>query len=103
MSKTDNANTTMSDGAKELKRQYQREYRRRNKEKIKQYQNRYWERKFEKVCLAQGVTDNVTDNVTDKISVICACCQGELTHKRSGAKFCSDVCRATYNRIKKSL
>ena len=87
MSKTDNANTTMSDGAKELKRQYQREYRRRNKEKIKQYQNRYWERKYEKACLTQGV--------------ICACCHIELTH--SGAKFCSDVCRATYNRIKKSL
>lgn len=36
---------TMTEQAREAKREYMRKWRRENKDKVKQHQARYWERK----------------------------------------------------------
>jgi len=41
---------SMSEKAKELRRQYQREWRKRNPDKVKKHQKRYWERQAERIA-----------------------------------------------------
>jgi len=49
---------TLTDQARELRRQYKREWNRRNRDKVKAAQDRYWERKAQAM---QAARDQQTD------------------------------------------